>query len=183
MTDAAPTVTLPPAVGAGVANLANELTEIATALGWVIDDPCAPDQRLILSENRDRLVALAHNLLNGTTPSAARHLHRIEWRLLQRPSTILPDFTSPDWSARLVCDGAPDAECHVYPDCGHDAPCGCPKSEHEGCAMILSLEDGELVIESYAGPDGAPIHDGPVDFDFDGECYSWCYAEPAAGAS
>lgn len=68
MADAAPTVTLPPAVGAGVANLANELTEIATALGWVIDDPCAPDQRLILSENRDRLVALAHDLLNGTTP-------------------------------------------------------------------------------------------------------------------
>lgn len=61
------------------------------------------------------------------------------------------------------CDGAPDSECHMYPDCGceswvageHDHPF----VSHEVCWMAAWFTNGAAV---YGGPDAEELEEGHI---------------------
>lgn len=102
-----------------------------------------------------------------------KHLHRIHHKHVAGEGVE-------SW---ITCDGDRNAACHFYPD--HDSETwedGWTEAErlehgfpHDECIYVLNAEAWSCAM--LCGPDGRPVHDGPIIPSWNGDCMSWEYAE------
>lgn len=69
---------------------------------------------------------------------------------------------------------------------GDECSCGATLAGGHPCNLLAWMEDPS-VAELCAEPDGTPLRDGSVEFQWEGDHYTWSYAKadsrPAGGAS
>lgn len=107
--------------------------------------------------------------------------HTIDWSHdLER---IVGTFTCPggDIACRLYCTGLADESCghSAEAKAGDKCTCGGPLvlSTGGGCNYIAWVTDEGSVEEFFEGEDSTPVHDGPVEFRWDGDTWLWRYTD------
>lgn len=91
-----------------------------------------------------------------------------------------------DIAAKILCH-VTDTDCRLW-HVGGEEDCETPDGTHPGdqcsCGAILVTSPGcnyidwienSTIAEQYDGPDGTPVHDGPIEFTWDGDGYTWHY--------
>ena len=80
---------------------------------------------------------------------------------------------------RFTCAGDRTSPCHVYPDCDCAflmTECTHAPTQHDECWAEGWMTESDCA--ELCGPDGEPVHSGPVNVTWDGTCVVWKYAEP-----
>ncbi|HCF99586.1 MAG TPA: hypothetical protein DEV93_03480 [Chloroflexi bacterium] len=81
---------------------------------------------------------------------------------------------------KYECRAGKGAQCHTYPDCECDgwSDCDHTKVQHDECWTEPWMNDS-CKDECFTGPNGTPVHDGPVHISFNGDCIDWEYLKAA----
>ena len=107
----------------------------------------------------------------STNDSKAKHLHYI---------THTHD-TGYGIDTKFTCAGDRTSPCHQYPPDDAEVETWGESARHmfvphDECWMTAWMEDADCA--DMCSPDGDPVHSGPINVTWNGDCVEWKYAEP-----
>lgn len=82
--------------------------------------------------------------------------------------------------SEFICTGDRTSPCHVYPDCFcafDQVTCAHEKAPHDECWIQGWMDER---CSSECGPDGEPVHSGPINVTWNGDCVEWEYVKERA---
>lgn len=105
-------------------------------------------------------------------------MHTIKWRLYPDEMVGEIECREPHGLCRLSHFGG-DEDCRVPQGSavGSDCSCGQLLSLQKSCNYCDWLGSESGLIADYGGPRDEPVRDGPVEFAWEGDHFSWHYAE------
>lgn len=123
------------------------------------------------------------------SPQVAAEPHRVEW--------LIDNASEP--YAKFICSAPVGALCRSWCAVGCEEFCteqptrhrqadgtvvviGHPWEDSGECRITTWLENLGTPGELYMGDDNEPLRSGPIETDWDGDCYRWQYSADAAEA-